>query len=168
LLLYVCTGVSQGFNAVRYHSLAVERPTTDTTADSISSSSSSSSTTDDNAAVWSPQGALVATAWSSDGVIMGIKHSSLPHWGLQFHPESIGTESGSTLIKNFRYLKNFTLQSAAVYLIILNVLVLHTAYMHVYTNLEVTEVAHLFKIAVRQLHCSALFTQCTVGSVYLP
>jgi anthranilate/para-aminobenzoate synthase component II len=109
--------VSQGFNAVRYHSLAVERPTaitsTDTSTTTSTTSTSSSSSSDDSTAVWSPQGALVATAWSSDGVIMGIKHSSLPHWGLQFHPESIGTESGSTLIKNFRYLQ-FELQKFEV------------------------------------------------------
>lgn len=44
---------------------------------------------------------LEATAWADDGVVMGLRHRSLPVWGLQFHPESIGTQSGDRMIENF-------------------------------------------------------------------
>ena len=61
------------FTAVRYHSLAVDRlPET-----------------------------LVATAHAEDGTIMGIRHRTLPQWGVQFHPESIGTAFGHQLFENF-------------------------------------------------------------------
>ena len=39
------------------------------------------------------------------GEIMGVKHKTLPIWGVQFHPESILTESGRTILKNFLKLK---------------------------------------------------------------
>ena len=61
------------FNAVRYHSLAV----TDV-----------------------PE-ALEVTAYSDDGVIMGLRHRTLPQWGVQFHPESISTEYSLQLLGNF-------------------------------------------------------------------
>ena len=61
------------FNAVRYHSLAVtDVPET-----------------------------LEVTAYSDDGVIMGLRHRSLPQWGVQFHPESISTEHSLALLGNF-------------------------------------------------------------------
>ena len=41
------------------------------------------------------------TAKTEDGIIMGIKHAESPVYGLQFHPESIGTKHGLTIIKNF-------------------------------------------------------------------
>jgi anthranilate synthase component 2 len=44
---------------------------------------------------------LVATAWSDDGVIMGLAHVSLPIVGVQFHPESIETREGHALLRNF-------------------------------------------------------------------
>ncbi|MBL8398119.1 MAG: aminodeoxychorismate/anthranilate synthase component II [Candidatus Accumulibacter sp.] len=59
----------------RYHSLAVER---------------SSLPTD-----------LEVTAWTDDGEIMGFRHRQLPIEGVQFHPESILTERGHDLLKNF-------------------------------------------------------------------
>lgn len=61
------------FNAVRYHSLAV----TDV-----------------------PE-ALEVTAYSDDGVVMGLRHRTLPQWGVQFHPESISTEHSLALLGNF-------------------------------------------------------------------
>ncbi|MDI9624191.1 MAG: aminodeoxychorismate/anthranilate synthase component II [Methanothermobacter sp.] len=40
-------------------------------------------------------------AWSTDGIIMAIKHRKYPIYGLQFHPESIGTDYGKAILKNF-------------------------------------------------------------------
>ncbi len=68
-------GVPQDFTGVRYHSLAV---------DSLASTS------------------LEAVAWAEDGEIMGIRHTEWPHWGVQFHPESVATEHGARLLENFR------------------------------------------------------------------
>ncbi|MFI2428220.1 aminodeoxychorismate synthase component I [Streptomyces sp. NPDC018955] len=69
-------GLPQPLEVVRYHSLAVtELP---------------------------PE--LEATAWSPDGVLMALRHRSLPLWGVQFHPESIGTQEGHRLLENFRRL----------------------------------------------------------------
>ena len=70
-------GLPQGFTAVRYHSLCVQEPLP---AD------------------------LEAIAWSEDQVIMGLRHRRLPHWGVQFHPESVCTEHGARLLRNFREL----------------------------------------------------------------
>jgi para-aminobenzoate synthetase len=70
-------GVPQDFTGVRYHSLAVAEPLP---AD------------------------LEAIAWAEDGVLMGLRHRRLPRWGLQFHPESICTEHGAQLMRNFRRL----------------------------------------------------------------
>jgi anthranilate synthase component II len=63
------------FQATRYHSLVVER-------------------------VSLPE-CLEITAWTDDGEIMGVRHKSLPVEGVQFHPESILTEHGHRLLKNF-------------------------------------------------------------------
>ena len=69
----VFAGVPQDFSAVRYHSLAaVELP-----AD------------------------LVATAHSEDGVVMGVRHRERPLEGVQFHPESVLSTHGATLVANF-------------------------------------------------------------------
>ena len=67
-------GVPQGFAAVRYHSLAVG----------------------------AVPAALRVTAWTADEVVMGLEHRTRPLWGVQFHPESIATEHGHTLVRNFR------------------------------------------------------------------
>jgi anthranilate synthase/aminodeoxychorismate synthase-like glutamine amidotransferase len=63
------------FEATRYHSLIVKK---ETLPDSLE---------------------VIAT--SDDGLIMGIKHKTFPIWGVQFHPESILTTNGKTLLKNF-------------------------------------------------------------------
>ncbi len=69
----VFAGLPQYFEAVRYHSLA---------------------------AVHLPA-ELVATAWSEDGVVMGVRHRELPLEGVQFHPESILSTYGAELVANF-------------------------------------------------------------------
>ena len=71
----VFKGLSNPFDATRYHSLVVER-------NSLPS-------------------CLKITAWTDDGEIMGMEHDSLPLWGVQFHPESILTVEGKALLKNF-------------------------------------------------------------------
>lgn len=67
-------GVPAGFTAVRYHSLCAARPLPD---------------------------ALEITATSPDGVVMGIRHRQRPQWGVQFHPESVASEHGATILRNF-------------------------------------------------------------------
>jgi anthranilate synthase component 2 len=68
-------GLANPFNATRYHSLVVERSTL-------------------------PE-VLEISAWTDDGEIMGMRHRTLPMWGVQFHPESILTIEGKKLLKNF-------------------------------------------------------------------
>jgi anthranilate synthase component 2 len=71
----VFAGLPTPFTAARYHSLAVERT--------------------------SLPDCLEVTAWTADGEIMGLRHRSLPVEGVQFHPESIATEHGRAMLKNF-------------------------------------------------------------------
>jgi anthranilate synthase component 2 len=68
-------GLPQAFSVIRYHSLAVERETLP------------------------PE--LVVTATSEDGEIMGLRHRELPLEGVQFHPESILSEHGHAMLRNF-------------------------------------------------------------------
>ena len=63
------------FEVTRYHSLIVERN--------------------------SLPNALAVTAETEDGIIMGLQHRELPLFGVQFHPESIASEHGHALLKNF-------------------------------------------------------------------
>ena len=44
---------------------------------------------------------LKITAQTEEGEIMGIEHANLPIWGVQFHPESLATEKGIMILKNF-------------------------------------------------------------------
>ena len=71
----VFRGLPSPFNATRYHSLAIERE--------------------------SCPADLEITAWTDDGEIMGVRHRSLAVEGVQFHPESILTEHGHALLRNF-------------------------------------------------------------------
>ena len=67
-------GLPQDFSVVRYHSLAITKE-------------------------MSAEGR--ETAWSEDGVVMGIRHATLPIFGVQFHPESVLTPIGHRLLQNF-------------------------------------------------------------------
>jgi len=71
----ILTGIPSPFTANRYHSLMVSR-------DGFPA-------------------CLVATAESNDGVVQALAHRELPIFGVQFHPESIATEHGHTLLRNF-------------------------------------------------------------------
>ena len=71
----VFTGLPKQFTVNRYHSLAIERESC-------------------------PE-CLKVTAWTEDGEIMGVKHTTLDIEGVQFHPESILTEHGHAMLRNF-------------------------------------------------------------------
>ncbi|MFC9428041.1 aminodeoxychorismate synthase component I [Streptomyces sp. NPDC056987] len=74
-------GIPREFVAVRYHSLCVREPLPEE---------------------------LVATAWADDGVIMALRHRDLPQWGVQFHPESIASQYGREILRNFAELTRRT------------------------------------------------------------
>ena len=71
----VFTGFPSPFTVIRYHSLAIERA--------------------------SLPSCLEVTAWTDDGEIMGVRHREYDIEGVQFHPESILSEHGHALLKNF-------------------------------------------------------------------
>ena len=71
----VFAGLPEKFTVNRYHSLAIERATCPP--------------------------CLNVTAWTDDGEIMGVRHTELDIEGVQFHPESILTEHGHAMLKNF-------------------------------------------------------------------
>ena len=71
----VFAGLPAPFAATRYHSLVIDRPTCP------------------------PE--LEITAWTEDGLIMGVRHRQYAIEGVQFHPESIMTEGGHALLANF-------------------------------------------------------------------
>lgn len=71
----IFAGLPETFEATRYHSLIVDR---DTLPDE-----------------------LEVTAETEDGIIMGLQHKRLPIYGVQFHPESIASECGHDLLRNF-------------------------------------------------------------------
>jgi len=69
----IFAGLPSPFRATRYHSLVVEDlPET-----------------------------LIPTARTADGLVMGLAHRDLPIWGVQFHPESIASEHGHDMLRNF-------------------------------------------------------------------
>ena len=71
----ILEGVPNPFIATRYHSLIVDRA--------------------------SLPDCLLPTAWTEDGTLMALCHRSLPVFGVQFHPESIASEGGHTILANF-------------------------------------------------------------------
>ena len=71
----VFRGINGPFQATRYHSLVVDRATL--------------------------PDALAVTAETDDGLVMGAAHKTLPVHGVQFHPESIASEHGHRILKNF-------------------------------------------------------------------
>ncbi|MEN3276754.1 MAG: anthranilate synthase component [Massilia sp.] len=71
----VFKGIPSPFTVIRYHSLAIERA--------------------------SLPACLEVTAWTDDGEIMGVRHKEYDIEGVQFHPESILSEHGHALLKNF-------------------------------------------------------------------
>ncbi len=72
-------GMPNPFSATRYHSLVIQRESL-------------------------PE-CLEVTAWTDENEIMGVRHQTLPIHGVQFHPESILTESGRAILQNFLRLK---------------------------------------------------------------
>ena len=71
----VFRGLPRRFEVARYHSLVVERDTL--------------------------PGCLEVTAWSGDGQVMALRHRTLAVEGVQFHPESVASEHGHALLRNF-------------------------------------------------------------------
>lgn len=70
----IFAGLPSPFIATRYHSLIVDEPLPD---------------------------CLLRTAWTAEGELMGLRHKEHPTFGVQFHPESILTEHGHQMLKNF-------------------------------------------------------------------
>ncbi|APE33850.1 aminodeoxychorismate synthase, component I [Nocardia mangyaensis] len=79
-------GLPQDFTVVRYHSLAALEPLPEV---------------------------VEVTARTSDGVIMGVRHRERPQWGVQFHPESVSSEFGAALVRNFADLTKARAHSTA-------------------------------------------------------
>lgn len=82
----VFAGLPSPFTVTRYHSLAIERS--------------------------SLPAELVITAQTDDGEIMGVRHRTMPIYGVQFHPESVLSEHGHALLNNFLTMKHNSYEQA--------------------------------------------------------
>ena len=71
----VFAGLPEHFQVMRYHSLAIDRATL--------------------------PGCLEISAWTDDGEIMGVRHREFSVEGVQFHPESLASEHGHAMLRNF-------------------------------------------------------------------
>ncbi len=80
-------GLRDPFTATRYHSLVAQRE--------------------------SLPHELEVTAWTDDGLVMGLAHRSRPHFGVQFHPEAYLTQGGKRLLANFLGLAGVKVEAAA-------------------------------------------------------
>ncbi|HVN76029.1 MAG TPA: aminodeoxychorismate/anthranilate synthase component II [Thermoanaerobaculaceae bacterium] len=83
----VFAGLSDPFTATRYHSLVAQRE--------------------------SLPHDLEVTAWTGDGLVMGLAHRSRPHFGVQFHPEAYLTQGGKRLLANFLRIAGVQVEAAA-------------------------------------------------------
>ncbi len=83
----VFEGLADPFTATRYHSLVAQR-------DSLPRE-------------------LEVTAWTDDGLVMGLAHASRPHFGVQFHPEAYLTHGGKRLLANFLSLAGIAAEAVA-------------------------------------------------------
>ena len=85
--LGVFAGLRDPFTATRYHSLVAQRE--------------------------SLPHELEVTAWTDDGLVMGLAHRSRPHFGVQFHPEAYLTQGGKRLLANFLRIAGVRVEAAA-------------------------------------------------------
>ncbi len=85
--LGVFAGLSDPFTATRYHSLVAQRE--------------------------SLPHELEVTAWTDDGLVMGLAHRERPHFGVQFHPEAYLTHGGKRLLANFLVIAGVAVKAAA-------------------------------------------------------
>jgi anthranilate synthase/aminodeoxychorismate synthase-like glutamine amidotransferase len=85
--LKVFAGLSDPFPATRYHSLVAQRE--------------------------SLPHELEVTAWTDDGLVMGLQHRQRPHFGVQFHPEAYLTQGGKRLLANFLTLAGINVEVVA-------------------------------------------------------
>ncbi|XP_074265006.1 aminodeoxychorismate synthase, chloroplastic [Silene latifolia] len=127
IFLNIPSGTNSGFKVVRYHSLVIDEDTLPeelipiawtSSHDTLSFLETSCPTPDSYSSMGTHQiGAKSLPAYQGNGsslvsllnsslhskrVIMGIRHVSRPHYGLQFHPESVATSYGRQIFKNFR------------------------------------------------------------------
>ncbi|XP_044956771.1 probable aminodeoxychorismate synthase, chloroplastic isoform X1 [Hordeum vulgare subsp. vulgare] len=127
LFNHIPSGINSGFKVVRYHSLVIEASSLPQDLVSIAWTASPrmlsflDSDQPDNTSFWGslnnfattdPSGhtnncevpITINNASKPDGykIVMGIKHSSMPHYGVQFHPESVATHYGRQIFQNFK------------------------------------------------------------------